>query len=196
MVNSTGRRRQGAIGRVEREAILGTKQTSAIILFGVKFVVLFAIFWGAFEASRGTAVERILVEDAILKPTVELIRMAAPGEAVYLSGRSIVSPNSKLNVTRGCEGVEIFLILAAGVLAFPAGWRARLQGLAVGFVLAYALSVTRLIALHFTLRHAPAAWEALHGLVLPLGPIIVIALYFLHWSGGIATPAQKTSHAT
>lgn len=70
----------------------------------------------------------------------------------------------------------MFLILAAGVLAFPTGWIARLQGLAIGFTLAYVLSIVRLFALHLILRHHPGAWEALHGLVLPLGPIIVISL--------------------
>jgi exosortase/archaeosortase family protein len=166
------------------------------LYFGVKFVLIFALLWAAFEASRGTAFERVLVEDGILKPAVALIRLARSDEAVQLSGRSIVSPNSRLNVTRGCEGVEIFLILTAAVIAFPAGWRARLQGLAVGFVLAYLLSIARLFALHFTLRYAPGAWEALHGLVLPLAPIILIALYFLHWSGRNPLPAARgTSHA-
>jgi hypothetical protein len=75
------------------------------------------------------------------------------------------------------------------VLAYPCSWKARAQALGAGFVLAYALSVARLVALHFILRYAPAAWEALHGLVLPLAPLIVVTLYFLHWSASLPAPA-------
>jgi exosortase family protein XrtM len=158
------------------------RPVSPTLVFGLKFILYFAVLMGAFEASRGSAGERFLVEDVILKPAVLVIRTLVPDEQVILVGRNIESPSSNLRVTRGCEGVEMFLILAAGVLAFPAGWKARLQGLGIGFILAYVLSIARLFALHFILRYHPGAWEALHGLVLPLGPIVVISLYFLFWS--------------
>jgi exosortase/archaeosortase family protein len=76
----------------------------------------------------------------------------------------------------------MFLLLAAGIGAFPASWKRRAQGLLIGTIVAYALSVARLMALHYILRYSPSAWEALHGLVLPLGPIILMALFFMHWS--------------
>jgi len=47
-----------------------------------------------------------------------------------------------------------------------------------------------LVLMHFTLRYAPHAWDMLHGLVLPLGPVLLIALYFLHWSSAGAEIAQ------
>jgi len=148
----------------------------------------------AFEASRGTPVERFLVVDCILLPTTALIKAVAPDEQVTLVGRTISSPTSRLHVTRGCEGVEIFLLLVAAVLAFPAPWKARMRGLGVGFVLAYLLSVARLLALHFTLRYAPFAWEALHGLVLPLGPILVVTLYFMRWSARVQAAQPIHAH--
>jgi exosortase/archaeosortase family protein len=169
------------------------KSLSPTLAFGIKFVLYFAILMGAFELSRGSAAERFLVEDCILEPAIGLIRTIAPNEQVELIGRTIQSPVSKLRVTRGCEGVEIFLILVAGVIAFPARWTARLHGLTVGAAIAYVLSLARLIALHFTLRYSPGAWEALHGLVLPLGPIVVISLYFMSWSGRV--PMNQASHA-
>lgn len=160
-------------------------QLSPVARFALKFIGIFALLMGIFEASRGSGAERFIVEDVILKPTVALIQGLAPGEQITLVGRNIQSPTSNLHVTRGCEGVEIFLILAAGVLAFPTSWKARLQGLVVGFVLAYILSILRLVALHFILRYDQNAWDSLHGLVLPLGPIVLISLYFLYWSDRI-----------
>lgn len=165
---------------------------SPLFGFAWKFVVIFALLMGAFEASRGSVGERFLVEDVILKPTVALIQTLAPSEQIILVGRNIKSPTSNLHVTRGCEGVEIFLILAAGVLAFPSDLKARLLGLGIGFALAYVLSIARLTALHFILRYDQNAWDALHGLVLPLGPLILISLYFLVWSDHIP---QQTHEA-
>jgi exosortase/archaeosortase family protein len=171
---------------------------SPTFAFALKFMLYFALLLGAFEASRGTALERFLVEDCILKPTIGLVHAVAPHEPIELVGRTITSPNSHLRITRGCEGVEIFLIFVSAIAAFPSSWRAKVRGLALGFLLSYLLSVTRLIALHFTLRYLPKAWEALHGLVLPLGPIIVVMLYFLHWSAGVTARSanRRPQHAS
>jgi hypothetical protein len=52
------------------------------------------------------------------------------------------------------------------------------------------------MALHYILRYSPTAWEALHGLILPLGPIILIALYFMRWSAGATSVrAEAEVHA-
>jgi exosortase family protein XrtM len=159
--------------------------------FALAFVALSVLLIGGFEALRGTAVERFLVETLILKPTTALINVMTPSEPAQLIGRKLVSARGNtLNVTRGCEGIEMFLLLLAALLAFPASARQRLQGLVWGSLIAYALSLTRLLLLHYTLSYRPALWEALHGLVLPLGPIAVLALYFMHW-----TAASSAAHA-
>jgi exosortase family protein XrtM len=157
--------------------------------FALKFIICFAVLFGAFEASRGSAFERFVVEDLILVPTTALINTVTPDEHAHLApNRVISSPGSNLHVTRGCEGIEMFLMLVAGIVAFPASWKRRAQGLLLGSILAYALSVARLMTLHYILRYSPGTWEALHGLVLPLGPIVLISLYFMYWSGGGLTP--------
>jgi len=164
--------------------------------FALKFLVCFAVLFGAFEASRGSAFEHFVVVDMILVPTTALINAVSPEEHVSLNGRVIASPGANLNVTRGCEGIEMFLLLVAGILAFPTSWKRRLQGLLFGCVLAYLLSVMRLMALHYILHYSPRAWEALHGLVLPLGPIILMALFFMHWSDRAASAlAQPEARA-
>jgi exosortase/archaeosortase family protein len=173
------------------------KSPSPTLAFALKFVIYFALLMGAFEGSRGTDIERVLVEDCILKPTIAFVHVAAPQEPIQLVGRTISSPSSHLRITRGCEGVEIFLLLVSAIAAFPASWRAKARGLALGFALSYLLSVSRLIALHFTLRYSPTAWEALHGLILPLGPIVLVTLYFIGWMARIPTaPIDQAPHAS
>ena len=166
--------------------------------FALKFVIAFALLTGTFEASRGTAFERFVVEQGILVPTVDSINSLTPQERVKLIGRTIASPDgSSLRVTRGCEGIEMFLLLIAAILAFPASFQRRVQGLLMGAALAYILSLIRLMLLHYILRYSPSAWEALHGLVLPLAPVVLMVLYFLHWSAlPAARDAPRETHAT
>lgn len=159
-------------------------------------MVCFAVLMGAFETSRGSTFERFVIEDLILTPTTALIDTVTPDEHARLStGRVISSPGANLHVTRGCEGVEMLLLLIAGIVAFPTSWRRRAIGLLLGSMLAYVLSVTRLMGLHYILRYNPGAWEVLHGLILPLAPIILIALYFLRWSALAQRGADTTVHA-
>ncbi len=165
---------------------------STPLRFALAFAALAALLIGGFEALRGTALERFLVETLILKPTAALIGVLTPAEHVQLLGRRLISlQGPALNVTRGCEGIEMFLLLLAAVLAFPASGRRRLQGLLWGSLLAYALSLTRLLLLHYTLTYQPSLWQALHGLILPLGPIVLLALYFACWSAAASTAAPR-----
>jgi len=152
-------------------------------------LLLFALLTGAFEASRGTMFESVLVDKAVLSPTVFLINVVTPREHAVLADRTISSAGSRLHVTRGCEGIEMFLMLIAAIAAFPASLLQRAHGLAAGAGIAYVLAVGRLMALHYVLRYSPTAWEALHGVVLPLGPILIMAIYFLRWSAGAVPPA-------
>ena len=166
--------------------------------FGIVFILSFAILMGAFEASRGSSFERFVVAGLILTPTTAIINTVTPAEHVTLAGRTLMAPDgANLRVTRGCEGVEMFLLLIAAIVAFPASLRRRLQGLFEGSLLAYALTIARLMTLHYVLRYAPLAWEALHGLILPLAPIALLSLYFLHWTNTpTTTNGEPAAHAT
>jgi exosortase family protein XrtM len=176
--------------------MIATRAT-APLRFALTFTLCFAALFGGFEASRGSAFERFVVEDLILVPTTALIDRITPDEHAELtSGRVIASPGANLHVTRGCEGIEMFLLLVSGIVAFPASARRRAQGLLLGSLLAYTLSISRLMALHYILHYSPAAWEALHGLVLPLAPIILMGLFFMDWSGRAVQPARaRSAHA-
>ena len=166
--------------------------------FGIVFILSFSILMGAFEAARGSSFERFIIEGLVLTPTTAIINTVTPAEHVTLAGRTLMAPDgANLRVTRGCEGVEMLLLLIAAIVAFPASARRRLRGLLEGSLLAYALTIARLMTLHYVLRYAPQAWEALHGLILPLAPIALLSLYFLHWTATpTPTSGEPAAHAT
>ena len=161
-----------------------------MLRFAIRFLVCFGVLAVAFEASRGTAFERAVVERGIVAPTAGVLRVISPGVRADVPRRRIISGAARLHVTRGCEGVETLLLLVAAVLAFPASAKRRMLGLLLGSLLVYALTVARLGALVITLRYWPDGWEAMHGLLMPLAPVVVIAIYFFQWSRlASATPS-------
>jgi exosortase family protein XrtM len=163
--------------------------------FAFMFAGIFALQFAAFEASRGTSFENFIIDDLVLTPTAALVNRLAPAEAVRVDGRRLVTSGSALHITRGCEGVEMLLLLTAGILAFPSSIRHRIRGFCWGLIIVYALTVARLALLHFTLRYSPRAWDMLHGVVLPLGPVLLIGLYFLHWSSADRGTAKAAGPA-
>jgi exosortase family protein XrtM len=156
--------------------------------FAIRFVLAFVILTAAFEASRGSTFERFVIEESVLVPTASLVSAISPGVILDRTSRTIAKGTARLHVTRGCEGIEMLFLLAAAILAYPTDLRRRTIGLLIGSVLVFALSVARLTALVFTLRYWPGGWEAMHGLLMPLVPVVVIAAYFLYWSAGRTEP--------
>lgn len=150
--------------------------------FGLKFALLFLVQFSAYEAARGSPAEESFIHSAVLQPSTWLISIVSPPEIVRIEGRNLVTPNSSLHITRGCEGVEMLFLLTAAILAFPADRGRRAFGLAVGMAVIYALTLGRIAILHFALRYHPDYWDSLHGLVLPLVPVILVAWYFMAWS--------------
>jgi exosortase/archaeosortase family protein len=161
-----------------------------IARFALRFLVVFVVLTGGFEALRGGGAERFVVDDLFVGPATAVVNALVPAEHARAQPRAIESDHARLRVLRGCEGVEtVFLVLAA-VLAFPAGWRARALGAVGGTALAYLLSVARLALLFLGLRFWPAGFALTHGVVLPLMPVALLALYFLSWSGRAARAAN------
>lgn len=154
--------------------------------FGCKFALFFTVLFLVWEGARGSRFEGLLMHDLVLAPTANLINMMAPSEAVRVEAHRLVTSSSALRITRGCEGIEMLLLLTAGLLAFPATLKHRVRGFLIGLAIVYFLTIARIVLLHFALRYSPNAWDMLHGLVLPLSPVLLVALYFLRWSTAAA----------
>ncbi|HEY4209989.1 MAG TPA: hypothetical protein VGM84_00800 [Steroidobacteraceae bacterium] len=166
--------------------------------FALLFALGFGVLMASFEAARGTVIERWLVTDAVLVPTIALINRITPGENASLIGTAIATSTSRLNVIRGCEGIELLLMLVAAILAYPASGSNRVRGLLIGAVLVDVLSVARLAALHYVIHYSPGFWEISHGLLLPLLPVGLIAVYFMIWTARSTArpPRREAGYAT
>ena len=65
-------------------------------------------------------------------------------------------------IEAGCNGLEATFVLVAAMLAFPAPWRHRFQGLVVGVVAVQALNVVRVASLFYLGRWNRDVFEWAH----------------------------------
>lgn len=156
--------------------------------FALRFALACALLLGLLEYARDGAAERAFVERLLVLPAAALVR-AFPGEPADAVARSLVSASARVNVVRGCDGLDAMLLYAAAVLAFPAPLRSRLPALALGALAIHAASVARLAAAYLIVRDAPAWFGVVHGLIAPLAVVLAGALVFGAWLARM-TPAR------
>jgi exosortase H (IPTLxxWG-CTERM-specific) len=86
-----------------------------------------------------------------------------------------------ISIERGCNGIEAVIILVSAMLAFPAPWKHKLAGIAVGFVAIQAVNLVRIISL-FYLGQWNRLWFDWFHLYLWQALIVLDALVvFLLW---------------
>jgi len=159
-------------------------------IFGLRFIALFlgifAIFSFAWSGTRGSVVERLVIDQTTVAAGAWIIDRISPEEGVRAEGPRLISPKVRLSVLNGCEGTESILLFAAAVLAFPAPWRKKPAGLLLGLVWVFLLNQVRIVSLFFILRHRPQWFEAMHGTIAPIFIILAGSIVFslwLNWAG-------------
>lgn len=117
------------------------------------------------------------------------------GQDVTRTGTVIRSPRFAVNIRNGCNGVEAMLIFLAAVLAFPASWRSRLLGLALGILVIQAVNLVRVVALFLTGAYLPQFFDASHTVVWQTLVILTGVLLWVFWASRFAAPAPPAESA-
>ena len=118
-----------------------------------RFFVLFVAILGALFVAELTpwAQDYLVVPwtNALAAISTSIVTLFDPN--VVASGKVIrsVTNGFAVSIEAGCNGVEATLVLCAAIFAFPAPWRHRLAGLAIGIVAVQLLNVVRVISLFY-----------------------------------------------
>ncbi|HEX7185366.1 MAG TPA: exosortase H [Thermoanaerobaculia bacterium] len=112
------------------------------------------------------------------------------GQDVRMQGTIIRSPRFAVNIRNGCNGVEAMLIFLAAVLAFPAPWRSRLVGLALGILVIQAVNLVRVVALFLTGAYFPRFFDSSHTVIWQTIVILSGVLLWIFWATRFARPAE------
>jgi exosortase H (IPTLxxWG-CTERM-specific) len=109
--------------------------------------------------------------------------LGADGRA---EGRLVTSALMEVQIIFECTAVYPIGIFAAAVLAYPATWRARLAGLAMGIPAIVAVNLCRIVSLCYIGHWYPGAFETAHLVVWQSLVIFLTFLFWVIWVVGLA----------
>jgi len=156
-----------------------------------RFLLLFAVFLLVFYV----AVAIRPVNDAVVVPFTALIArvsgsvLRALGEPVSVTGTVISSARFSVNIENGCNGLETALLLAAAVLAFPAGWKERAAGFFGGFAVVQVVNLVRVASLFWIGAHHAALFGSAHTLVWQTIVVLCGVGFFVLWASRVSKRA-------
>lgn len=147
-------------------------------------IVFFAILVAFFTAELTPPVQRVVTQpwtELVARASTSLMRAFDP--AVLVDGATISNRDSGFGVTiqAGCNGIEAMIVLLAAIVAFPASWKHRLLGLAIGIVAIQALNLVRIVSLFYLGQWSPAAFEWAHLYVWQVLIMLDALVVFLLW---------------
>ncbi len=152
-----------------------------MLRFLVVFVLLQALLFGAELTPWAQTWLVVPWTNALASLSTWLVTLFDPG--VEAAGKVIRSTTNgfAVSIEAGCNGVEATIVLVAAMLAFPAPWKHRLIGLAVGFVAVQTLNVVRVISLFYLGQWNLAVFEFAHLYVWQALIMLDVLIVWLVW---------------
>lgn len=132
----------------------------------LRFIAIFIVLLiGLFALELTKPVQAAVVTPwtfLLAKISAGLVSVFDPGVISYDKVLMHGSSGIGVSIEAGCNGVEACIILAAAMLAYPAGWKIRLIGIAAGFAAIQAVNILRVITLFYLAAWNQAAFEFAH----------------------------------
>lgn len=163
----------------------------------IRFLAVFVLILGG----GFTLISLNAVNDGVIVPFTAGVARASGAvlhvldPEVAMEGTVIRSPRFAVNIENGCNGVEAMIIFLAAVLAFPAPWKARLAGLAIGIAAIQVVNLVRVIALFLTGVHFPDFFDSSHTVVWQTVVILSAVLLWIFWANRFAVPRGAAASA-
>ena len=156
-----------------------------LIRLGLFFLALAAMSAMALGLMRNEAAMSSL-QQTIAGSTSAVLRLLGTDATTVNS--TIVSDRFSISVVAACTGLFLAVAFASAVLAYPAGWRAKLLGLTGGIAAIYVMNIVRLVVLFYVGVFFPHRVEQVHLLVLQSLSIVGVLMMWLIW-------VEKVAHA-
>jgi exosortase/archaeosortase family protein len=147
----------------------------------VRFAVYSAVLLLGWALLRDEQSGRFFVAHAVITPASWIAGLLG-NTAVWVEGVTIRVPGASINVRPGCEGMELPLMTAAGLLAWPAGWAHRVRGVIAICMLLLLANQVRLAVLMRAIEYDRGWFEFIHSTG---GPILLASMavgFFMLWT--------------
>lgn len=123
------------------------------------------------------------------------------GQGTTVNGSTISGGNFSIDVKKGCDGLEAMAILASGILIFPAPFKLKLPGLALGISVLFILNLVRIAVLYVVGKNCSnEVFEAMHfqgGFIIFTAIGVLLLLSWMNWAstklgaGAVPTPTGR-----
>ena len=140
------------------------------------FVVGQALFYFINPTTSPTSLQKL-----IAKVCSQTINTITPAEKTVAEGRIIRAGEFRIKIVTGCEGREGMILLAAAILASPAGILRRVIGSLVGCVVIYLFNIIRIVILYYLLKYEPAVFNISHVYIGQVFGILIAFVFFFSW---------------
>ena len=177
------------------EAKAGFLQTLAQYRRELTFIGVFILLLGG----GFTLISLQPVNDNVIEPftagiaKVSGVTLNLLGQKITMKGTQIRNEKFGVNIRNGCNGVETMIIFLAAVFAFPAPWKARWVGLALGIVAIQLVNLIRVVALFLTGAYFPSFFDSSHTVIWQTIVILFGVLLWIFWASRFATPPSAPS---
>ena len=161
--------------------------------------ILFVSIFIAILAGGFTLISWQPVNDNVIEPFTGGVAKASGialnviGQGISMDGTKIRNERFAVNIKNGCNGVETMIIFLAAVIAFPAAWKAKIAGLAIGILAIQAVNLVRVVALFLTGAYFPSFFDSSHTVVWQTIVILSGVLLWIFWANRFAAPAPKAA---
>ncbi len=103
------------------------------------------------------------------------------GLSTRVSGRIVSMPNFAIEVVGECTGLYEMLIFLAAMIAYPAGWKKKLIGAALGIPLLYVINVVRMVFITVVGNWSPQTFDFMHMYFWQVAMILIIVSVWVLW---------------
>jgi exosortase H (IPTLxxWG-CTERM-specific) len=152
-----------------------------MVRFFVGFLVLQALLFGAELTPWAQTYFVVPWTNTLAALSADIVRVFDP--SVVADGKILQSADGSfaVSIEAGCNGVEATIVLIAAMLSFPAPWKRRLLGLAIGVVAVQGLNIIRVISLFYLGQWSFDAFDFAHRYVWQALIMLDVLIVWLLW---------------
>lgn len=104
-------------------------------------------------------------------------------------------PGGGFAIGAECTGLSLLALLVAFVVAFPAPFRSRIQGLAWGALVLFVANFVRLVACAYVMRYRPDWFTFTHEYVWQIGLVGLTFALIATWARGVTAEVRARGRA-
>jgi len=163
-----------------------------VLTFGLIASALFAFYCFPYElfGAKGDWLEGYLAWYARMAGFV----LHLVDSSVLVTGRTIQGRFS-LEIIRSCDAIEVNILFASAVLAFPARAKKKVFALAIGLTALVVVNLLRIVSLYYVGLYRMAWFETVHLELWPLGMVGAAAISFVLWARWLGTTTGRQADA-